>query len=205
MIDCDPAYERWTLRAELDRTARRRRTRRFGSAWPPWLLLSSVLVLGAASRRVACTAATADEQAMWDRAVAQRAGDGLRAYLQTYPRGAYVDEARARLDGCSRERVERLGPAREVRYPLTVNANRTDLRSSPGEAHDDAVMRGHRDAATSCALLDAASQVLSSAAQPTDWKCIEDGHRYTCGFDGAIVCRVRDRIVSNEERCGRDP
>jgi len=218
MIDCNPAYETWTLRAELDQTARRTgRARLFWGAAAPMVLLSSLLALSADARRTACRAPgfralcaatgigqvpTADEQAVWERALAQRSGDGLRAYLQAYPRGAYADEARARLDGCSHERAENLGLEKDVRYPLTINANRADLRSSEVEARNDAVMRGNRDAATSCALLGAASKVLSSVAEPHDWKCVEDGHRFACGFDGEVVCRVQDRILSNEERCG---
>ncbi|HEX7942082.1 MAG TPA: hypothetical protein VF488_09770, partial [Gemmatimonadaceae bacterium] len=218
MIDCDPAYETWMLRAELDQTARRTGwARLLGGVGTPIVILSSVLALSADARRTACRAPglralcaatgigqvpTADEQALWARALAQRSGDGLRAYLQAYPRGAYVDEARVRLDGCSHERVETLGPEKAVRYPLTINANRADLRSSEAEARDDALVRGNRDAATACALLDAASKVLSSVAEPRDWKCVEDGHRFTCGFDGAIVCHVRDRSVSDEEHCG---
>jgi hypothetical protein len=218
MIDCDPAYETWMLRAELDQTARRTgRARLLAGAAAPIVILSGVLALSADARRTACRAPglralcaavgigqvpTADEQAMWARAVAQRSGDGLRAYLQAYPRGAYVDEARARLEGCSHERVETLRPEKAVRYPLTINANRADLRSSEAEARHDAVVRGNRDAATTCALLDAASQVLSSVAEPRDWKCVENGHRFSCGFDGEIICHVRDRSVSNEERCG---
>lgn len=218
MLDCDPAYETWTLRAELDQTARRTgRARLLGGAAAPMVLLSSVLALSADARRTACRAPglralcaatgigqvpTAEERAMWERALAQRSGDGLRAYLQAYPGGAYVDEARARLDGCSHERIESFGPEKDVRYPLTINANRADLRASQAEARDDAVMRGNRDATTSCALLDAASKVLSSVAEPHDWTCVEDGHRFACGFDGEVVCLVRDRIISNEERCG---
>lgn len=214
-IDCDPAYETWMLRAELDQTAQRTgRARLLAAAAALIAVLSSVLALSADARRTVCRAPglrtlcaatgigeipTDEEQAMWARALTQRSGDGLRAYLQSYPRGAHVDEARARLEGCSHERVEALGPEKDVRYPLTINANRTDLRSSEAEARDDAVMRGNRDAATSCALLDAASKVLSSVAEPRDWKCVEDGHRFTCG---EIVCHVRDRSVSNEERCG---
>ncbi|HEX3475046.1 MAG TPA: CHAT domain-containing protein [Kofleriaceae bacterium] len=217
-IDCDPAYEAWMLRAELDQTARRSgRARLLGAAAAPIVILSSVLALSADARRTTCRAPglrelcaatgigqvpTAEEQAMWESALTQRSGDGLRAYLQAYPRGVYVDEARTRLAGCSHERVERLSPEKDVRYPLTINANRADLRSSEAEARGDAVMRGNRDAATACALLDAASKALSSVAEPSDWKCVQDGHRFTCGFDGEIVCHVRDRSVSNEERCG---
>jgi uncharacterized protein (DUF885 family) len=59
---------------------------------------------------------TADEQALWEKAPGQRAGDGLRAYLQAYPTGAYADEARSRLAACSHVRIETLGPEKQVRY-----------------------------------------------------------------------------------------
>ena len=101
-------------------------------------------------------------------------------------------------------RVETLGPEQEIRYPLTINANRLDLRPTEAEARNDAVTRGNSDAATSCALLRFSGNVLSAAAEPHRWKCMEDSHRFTCGFDGQIVCRVRERIPTEEERCRAD-
>lgn len=57
------------------------------------------------------------EQALWDEAVQQRAGDGLRRYLRGYPEGAHADEARARLAGCTVERAEMRGQEKDVRLP----------------------------------------------------------------------------------------
>ena len=142
------------------------------------------------------------ERARWEQARATGFGDGLRGYLQAYPMGAYADEARARLAACFHVRTETLGAERDVRHPLTVNANRTRLQASERDARADAVARGNQDAATSCALLASSSNVITAVAVPRDWRCTEDSHQFTCGFDGEIVCRVRDRIATDEERCG---
>jgi hypothetical protein len=107
--------------------------------------------------------------------------------------------------------METLGLEKEVRYPLTVNAIRTNPRSTEQEAHDDALTRGQEDAATSCELLRFSANVLSAAAEPRHWKCTDDRQGFACGFDGEIVCRVRERISSDQERChdeakpGREP
>jgi len=217
IIDCDPSYDAWTPRTELARAAQRARRKRLVICVATLgMTLSSLLALSADARRTACRAPglgtlcaavavgnvpTADEQARWEHARAQRSGDELRGYLQAYPTGAYADEARARLAGCAHLRGEVLGPAQELRYPLTINANRLDLRATEAEARDDAMTRGHTDAATGCALLRYAGPVLSAAVDPHIWKCIEDNHRFTCGFDGQIVCRVRERMATDDEHC----
>jgi hypothetical protein len=218
IIDCDSAYETWTLRSELDQLSRRRRWVRLAVGVVAVLVMLCIsLAVSADARRTACRAPglrslcaatgignvpTDEERARWEQALAMNSGESLRRYLQAYPMGAYADEARARLAGCSHVRIETLGAERDVRYPLTVNANRTRLQTSERDARTDAVARGNQDAATSCALLASSAKVLSAATEPRDWRCVEDGHRFACGFDGEIVCRVRDRIASDEERCG---
>jgi len=144
---------------------------------------------------------TAAEQALWDEARTLRSGDGLRAYLRAYPAGAYADEARSRLAGCTTERVETLGPDRAVRYAWTVNPNRARPLPTTDEARSDALTRGNQDAATTCKALAMKAQLLSALAEPHDWKCTELDRGFACGFDGEIVCHVRDRIESDRERC----
>ena len=144
---------------------------------------------------------TPAEQALWDEALTQRSGAGLHAYLRAYPAGAYADEARSRLAGCTTERVETLGPDRAVRYAWTVNPNRARPLPTEDEARSDALKRGNRDAATTCKALAMKAQLLSALAEPHDWKCTALDRGFACGFDGEIVCHVRDRIESDHERC----
>jgi hypothetical protein len=144
-----------------------------------------------------------EEQALWDNAVAQPTGDGLRAYLQAYPTGGYADEARARLQGCSTVRIETPAPARDVRYPLTVI--RLDSWPTEQVAQDDALARGKDDAARHCeSMRDRSMEVVSAAAVLREWKCTPFDHRFACGFVGEIVCRIRERLATNQERCRVD-
>lgn len=218
VIDCDPAYDGWSLGAELEQRAARVRWRRRGlmAAAVPLLLCMS-LALSADARRTACrppgiralcaaigigAVPTAEEQALWEKALAQRSGDGLRAYLQAFPGGAHVEEARTRLAACSHARVQTLGPQRDAPYPLTEI--RMSSWPTEQEARDDALARGHETAATTCESLRYAADVVSASIAPVapgDWKCTETDHRFACGFVGKVVCRVRDHIVSDEERC----
>ena len=144
-----------------------------------------------------------EEQALWDRAVAQPTGDGLRAYLQAHPTGVHADEARARLQGCSTARIETMGPARDVRYPLTVI--RMDPWPTEQAAQDDALVRGKDDAARHCeSMRDRSMEIVSSSSVQREWKCTPlDGH-FACGFVGEIVCRVRERVTTDQERCRGD-
>jgi len=134
IIDYDPAFEAWSLGSELAAEARRTRRWRILLAIAAMsLLLVTPLAVSAEARRTTCRVPglrslcamvgigpTRAEQTLWDDARAQRSGDGLRAYLRAYPRGVYADEALARERGCTVEHVETLGPARDVRLPLTV-------------------------------------------------------------------------------------
>ncbi len=163
------------------------------------LLLVASLVANPELRSLNATvgASTSAERALWDRALAQDSCDGLRAYLRTYPLGAYADEAKSRLEG--RRTEETLGPELDKRYFLPVNPR----RSLPTEkaARSDALRRGDQDAAAMCKPLAGTHlvQLVDSWADPHDWKCDERTDGFTCGFDGDIVCRVRNRIRS--ERC----
>jgi hypothetical protein len=176
------------------------------------LLLVTSLIVSAGARRTACGVPglgslcaavriggvpTPAEQTLWDDALAQDSCDGLRAYLRTYPQGVYAEEAKSRLEG--RWIEETLGPERDVRYMLTVNPK----RPLPTEvaARRDAQERGNQDAGTMCKPGENASfvQLLASWAESSHWKCDEGAGGFTCGFDGEIVCRVRNRISA--ERC----
>jgi hypothetical protein len=72
------------------------------------------------------------------------------------------------------------------------------------DARRDAVERGNLDAATTCAPQRMVADLLSAAAEPRAWRCVPRDGGFACGFDGEIVCRVRDRIRSEQERCRDD-
>lgn len=218
MIDCDPAWANWSPGAELARRRGRARRRRLGwTAVAISLLLSISLAVSAEARRTACRppglralcaaigigdAPTAEEQALWDRALAQDSGEGLRAYARAFPSGAHAEEARARLAACAHVSLRTLGPERDAPHPLTV----IRMTGWPTEqaARDDALARGRRDAAAMCEPFRYAADVVSASVEPvapSAWKCTETDHRFACGFVGRAVCRVRDHIVSDQERC----
>ena len=134
-----------------------------------------------------------------DLAVRQRAGDGLRSYLRSYPDGAHADEARTRLAGCTIERAETRGPEKDVRFTLTVSQG--GALPTEADARRDAVERGNRDAATTCAPQRMVADLRSAVAEARTWRCAPRDGGVVCGFDGEIVCRVRDRIRADQERC----
>jgi hypothetical protein len=64
-----------------------------------------------------------------------------------------------------------------------------------------AVERGNLDAASTCAPQRRVADLLSAVAEPRAWRCAPRDGGVACGFDGEIVCRVRDRIRGEQERC----
>jgi len=216
IIDYDPAFEAWSFGSELAAEVRRTRRRRILLAMAAMsLLLVTLLAVSAEARRTTCRVPglrslcaavgigpTPAEQALWNDARAQRSGYGLRAYLRAYPHGAYADEALARLGGGTVERVETLGPARDVRLSLTVS--RGDPLPAEEAAHRDAESRGNRDAADACGPYKTYTtkfELLTVTAEPREWSCLEAEHGFACGFHGEAVCRIRDRIQIDHERC----
>jgi hypothetical protein len=214
IFDCDPDYEGWTLGREL--TRRIWRTRLLVAAVLTTLVLMASFTLSAGVRQTACSAPglhalcarlgfetgpTTAEHALWDSARRQRSREGLQAYLRSYPRGVYAEEARSRLQGCRSERVETFEPARDRRFPLTVNARLAHLLPSEAEARADAQARGNEDAAWACQALQGAAEILSAVAEPRRWDCKEYEHRFSCGFDGETICHVKNHIAFDRTDC----
>jgi hypothetical protein len=179
------------------------------------LLLATTMVLSAGARHTACRTPglrslcgllglgpSPEEQAMWNAALTQPSCDGLRAYLRTYPApsGAYVEEATSRLSGRLTVTTEALGPEREDRFPLAVRLTDPPLPTEHDARHD-ALTRGNEDAVTTCKPLGMKAQIVSAHAEDHRWTCSKLGDRYACAFDGEVVCRVRDRVVTETERC----
>jgi hypothetical protein len=223
IFDCAPEYEDWTLASELAREARRARRQRVlvATAALPlvWLI---ALGVSAEVRRTSCRApglrplcaaagiggvASQAEQARWDAARQQRSGDGLRAYLREYPDGAYADEARTRLATCTTERVEAPGAIDDRRYAQwRVNRSPARAFATKAEARADAQKRGSDDAHATCASFGLVDRLVSASIEPPAiespaWDCAEADRRFTCGFEGELVCRVQRVTVSLEEHC----
>ena len=72
------------------------------------------------------------------------------------------------------------------------------------EACSDAQMRGEQDAKEHCKALTYTLSVVSASFEPGAYTCTDYEHQVACGFEGAIVCRVRDRNKVVETRCGSD-
>jgi hypothetical protein len=214
VFDCDPAYERWSLAGELTHRLWRTRLALAVAAATAFLIASFAISAGA--RHTMCGApgvrglcaslgigdvATAAEQALWDQALAQRAGDGLRGYLRSYPSGAYANEAKARLDGCRHDWIETLESEIEVRYPLVLNPVLAQLSATEAEAQADALQRGAAEAASACEPLRHVAEIIATRAEPHRWDCAADGTQAGCGFTGNSVCRIRRRVASDREDC----
>jgi hypothetical protein len=217
ILDSDPAFDAWSLGSEVTRGHLRTWRGRLLPAFAAIsLLLLTSLAVSAGARRAMCQARglrslcasigignvpTAAEQALWDESLAQRTGDGLRAYLRSYPEGTYTDEARSRLAACKTERVERWGSEKDIPYRWTVNVLRAHPLPTEDAARRNAVERGNEDAKDHCRAHRRTGDLLSAHAEPHSWMCIKLGDGFTCGFDGDIVCHVRDRILTDDERC----
>jgi hypothetical protein len=217
IIDCDPEYEAWTPGSETaEQPGRGWRGRLLFATAAMAMLATMSLAFSAEARRTTCRAPglrslcaavgigdvpTPAEQALWDEALAQRSGSGLRRYLHDYPSGVHAVEATSRLLACQHERVETLGPERDVRFVLAVSPIPTRPLLTLDDAQRDAVTRGNRDAATDCEPQRRNARLLSAVAEPHEWNCPPQDHGFACGFDGEIVCRVRDLIESDDEHC----
>lgn len=222
ILECDPAFEAWSLGTEIEISQRAKLRRGLALVTASLAgLLSLSLAASSESRSVLCRRVpglrslcaamgfgkvpSAAEQSRWSTAISQESGEGLRAYLRAYPEGAYADEARARLAGCKLERAEILGPAKEARHKWAVNPNRAAPLSSEEAARLDALARGYEDARGLCKSYERIGKLLLATPQPRLWSCLPLIGGYACGFDGEISCLVQDRIPMEVERCRGDP
>lgn len=216
ILHCDPRYEAWTLASERPPERRGRRWAAAALVLAAVLLVSSMLS-SAETRRTVCRAPgiaaacarlgigevpSAAEEALWGEAARQATGAGLRAYLRRFPAGAYAEEAHRRLAACQIEKVETLAPPREQRYRLPVPPRYTPLLLTEQAARDDALVRAERDAATYCDSYRWIAQLVATEVRPGAWSCSAWEGGFVCGFDGEILCRLQDRLVTEEERCG---
>lgn len=180
-------------------------------------LVAAILAFTTPGQRIACAAPglralpacdahnpRVGELATWAAALAQPSGDGLRRYLHDYPQGIHADEADKRLQACTFERVESLGPERDA-TTMSMPINRASTFPSEEKAREDVALRAQRDAQELCKAYDGESTTLVSASlEPETFRCSELDDGFSCGAEGTLVCRIRDRIAIQHERCN-DP
>jgi len=143
---------------------------------------------------------SAEQDAAWEKATARQDGDGLRAYLRRWPRGAYAQEAQARLAGCAAREVERWKP--EVkRLPIYVGFG-PDPKGDETAARAEAMERAQRDGQGLCVAYTSGEFRLASVTpEPEKWNCQAGGNGQTCGFEGKVACNVEVRQVDLREIC----
>lgn len=143
---------------------------------------------------------SAEQDEAWKKATSRQDGDGLRAYLRRWPRGAYAVEAQARLAGCAAREVESWKP--EVkRLPMYVGLGPTPSGSEEA-ARAEAMTRAVRDGQALCVAYTTGEFRLTSVTpEPERWNCQAGGAGQTCGFEGKIACNVEVRRVDLREIC----
>lgn len=148
------------------------------------------------------TVATRAELDLWEQAQRDDSGGGLRKYLAAYPVGRFAVEAQARLSACQTVSDSSLGSPTELRRQWRVNAHRSKSFDSQAEAQRDARERGQAEAKNFCSARRSV-EVLDSIVEIDAWDCVSRDGAHECGFDGQIVCRVRERVITTREVCPR--
>ncbi len=148
-----------------------------------------------------CGAPTREEQALWA-GRATGSCDGLQAYLDRFPNGAFAEEAERRLHASRTVTIADWRP-QEHRFPLTV---RPTFESLPSEAaaRADALKRGAAEAASLCLEFNTGEyRLLAAEAEPgaEGWRCSARGVGTVCGFDGRVLCRVEARHARERRVC----
>ncbi len=143
---------------------------------------------------------TKEEKILWAKRVS---GDceGLRAYLERFPKGAFAEEAARRLQAVETVDDEHWTP-QEQRLPLTVRAT-LDPLASEKTARADALTRGATEAHELCQNLEAGGdfRLVSAPAKAQSWRCSARGSGSVCGFDGHAICQVEARRVTQRQVC----
>lgn len=142
---------------------------------------------------------TKEEETLWAQRVA---GDceGLRAYLVSFPKGAFAEEAGRILQAAETLEEESWVPD-VIRPVLTVRSTLAPLASEEA-ARADALTRGETEAKQACAGFETGEfRLVSVTAEPQSWRCSARGSGWVCGFDGQAVCRVEARRVMQSQVC----
>lgn len=139
------------------------------------------------------------EAKAWEAARTSDAAGPFRDYLQAWPDGVYVEEARKRLAACRPVARETWVPERRT-LPLFVAAG-TTVERTLAAARDAAQRRGAADAAAACAGFAGEFRVVKSATEVREWTCRERAGGATCAYDGLSVCDLQARQLLQDEVC----
>lgn len=136
----------------------------------------------------------------WTAALKREDGEGLRGYLRRWPRGAYAQEAQARLAGCRTGEVETWTKDTR-RLPMYVGFG-AQPRPTEAAARVDAIERGARDGQGLCVAFSSGEFRLTSAEPvPKAWRCQGGPGGQACGFDGEVICHIEARRIDVRELC----
>lgn len=141
-----------------------------------------------------------EQDRVWQAALKREDGEGLRTYLRRFPRGAYAQEAQARLAGCRTGEVE-IWAREDKRLPMYVGFS---ANPSPGEAaaRAEALARARRSGEGLCVAYSSEEFRLASAEPaPRTWKCEGGPAGRNCGFEGEVICHVEARRIDVKEVC----
>lgn len=143
--------------------------------------------------------AGATEAAAWQVALQSADPAPLRTYLEQWPEGVYVGEARTRLAACRAVPREQWVPERRT-LPLFVPAG-TQASRTEAAAREAALRRATADAASACAGFTGEFRLAKSEAVVSEWNCRPVGGGVTCAFDGLAACDLEARQLLHEEVC----
>lgn len=139
------------------------------------------------------------EQTAWQ--VAEKSGDPapLRTYLEQWPEGVYVADARTRLAACRTVPREQWVAERRT-LPLFVPAG-AQVSGTEAEARAAALSRGATDAAAACAGFSGEFRLQKSEAVAREWTCRPRSGGTACSFNGLAACDLEARQLLHEEVC----
>ena len=136
----------------------------------------------------------------WAKAIARTDGEGLRGYLRRWPKGAYADEAQARLAGCRTREVETWVKDQRT-LPMYVPAG-TSARPTETAARQQALTAADPDAHRLCVGFSSGEFRLAGAEpKASKWNCTTYAGGKVCGFEGQAVCHVEARRMDVREVC----
>ena len=142
---------------------------------------------------------TAAEEKAWTDSL-EADCDGLRDYLDAYPRGAYADEASRRITAARTKSLESWQPVKIS--PVLFVRQSFDSLPSEEKARQDALDRGRKEAELQCASFDGNEfRLISASLEPEHWNCEARGKGFVCGFKGKAICHVEARKVVMVEVC----
>ncbi|MEP3673279.1 MAG: hypothetical protein ABJM86_10030, partial [Hyphomicrobiales bacterium] len=142
-----------------------------------------------------------EERIAWGR-VSPKSCDALRTHIDTFPAGAFRDDAADILE------------ARETRKEPYWTADTKSLTffviqdgdglSDKKSAQDEAFQRGKSKAKRLCSSFSNTSlyKLISSEPKVGKWSCSAHSSGYICGFEGHAACNLQVKRIKEVEVCG---